>query len=82
MESFEKFKGKKVLITVAFSGRAGHDGGSWPHNFIGILENINSDFLELSDVKKEKYGISVSSYPNYSNSVIINKQYLIMMAEA
>ena len=81
MESFEKFKGKKVLITVAFSG-ASVNGGSMPHSFIGILDNINSDFLELSDVKKEKYGISVSSYPNYSNSVIINKQYLIMMAEA
>ena len=79
MESFEKFKGKKVLITVAFSESS---YGSLPHRFTGILENINSDFLELSDVKKEKISVSGSSYPNYSNSVIINKQYLIMMAEA
>lgn len=81
MESLEKFIGKKVSITVAF-GAAVYQGGSGPQKFIGILEKINGDFLELSDVQIEKFNFTGSSYTNYSNYAIISKQYLIVMVEA
>ncbi len=77
----EKFIGKKVLITVAF-GAGLTSAGSVPQKFIGVLKKIDGDFLELSDVKIEKFTFTSSSYSNYSNSAIINKQYLIMMVEA
>lgn len=77
----EKFIGKKVLITVAF-GAAYVEGGSIPQKFIGILEKIDGEFLEFSNVQIEIKGFTSSSHHNYSNSAIINKQYLIMMAEA
>ena len=81
MESLERFIGKKVSITLAF-GATLASAGSVPQKFIGVLEKIDGEFLELSDVKIEKYGFTGSSYTNYSNYAIISKQYLIVMAEA
>ena len=77
----EKFIGKKVLIKVAF-GAGLTSAGSVPQNFIGVLEKIDSDFLELSDVKIESFGFTGTSVTNYSNSAIINKQYIIVIAES
>ena len=81
MESLERFKGKKVLITVAF-GAGLTSAGSIPQKFIGVLEKIDGEFLEFSNVQIETRVFTSSSYSNYSNSAIINKQYLIMMVEA
>lgn len=80
MENFERFIGKNVKITVAFGGII-HQGGSIPLNFIGTLERIENDFLEFSDVKKETFNFTSTSYNNYSNYAIVNKQYILMMAE-
>jgi hypothetical protein len=77
----EKFIGKKVLITVAF-GAGAVNAGSVPQKFICVLEKIDGEFLEFSNVQIEIKGFTSSSYSNYSNSAIINKQYLIMMVEA
>ncbi|MBR2588484.1 MAG: hypothetical protein IKD77_04680 [Bacilli bacterium] len=81
MEGFEKFIEKKVAITVAFSGFY-RDGGSVPKKYIGVLKKFEGNYLELSDVKVEHIGIHGSSFTDYSNYAILNKQYIIIIAEA
>ena len=81
MDELENLKGKNVFITVAFSSSL-VDAGSIPSRFTGVLEKIDGDFLVLSNAKIEKRTFTSSYYENYSNSMIINKQYLIMIAEA
>ena len=80
MENFERFLGKKVLITVAF-GAGLTSAGSIPEKFIGVLEKAAGDFLEFSTVEIERRNFTSVSYAQYSNYATINKQYVIMMAE-
>lgn len=80
METLEMFVGKNVTVTVSFSS-AYAQGGSVPRNFCGVLRKIENDFCLFSDLKMEKISFTTSSYVNYSNSVVINKQYIIMIAE-
>lgn len=76
MQSFEMFVGKNVKFTVLFS--TGHSaGGSLPGVFQGILTRIENEVYVFSDVKME-YGRKLI---DYSNNVVINKQYIIMIAE-
>ncbi|MBR2744594.1 MAG: hypothetical protein IKE01_04790 [Clostridia bacterium] len=76
----ENFIGKKVLVTVAFAIGA-VNAGSIPQEFMGVLEKSNGEFLEFSDVKTKKVGFTSSSYVDYGNSAIINKNYIVMMVE-
>lgn len=81
----EKFIGKKVLITVAFANLL--PGGATPGEFIGILEKIDDEFLEFSNVQRRVppyAGLSseVYKFKNYGNTAIINRQCLIMIVEA
>lgn len=81
MTDLDKFIGKKVLITVAF-GSGMIDAGSIPQRYTGILEKIDVNYFELSDLKVERRAFTSTSFENYSNYAIINKNYVIMMAEA
>lgn len=80
MEILEMFVGKNVTVTVSFSG-AYADGGSVPKKFRGVLRKVENDFCLFSDIKMEEIVVTTRSYVNYSNSVVINKQYIIMIAE-
>lgn len=72
MQSLEMFVGKNVKIRVSFS-----DGGSNPTVFQGRLTKIENEVCVFSDVKT----ICGRKCIDYSNNVVINKQYIIMIAE-
>ena len=76
MQSFEMFVGKNVKITVSFS-HGYPQGGSHPTVFRGVLNRIENEVCVFSDVKID-YGRKTI---DYSNNVVINKQYIVMIAE-
>lgn len=71
----ESFLGKKVVVIVAFS--VGRPNSCGPMKMLGVLEKIENEFCVFSNVKEEGF-----SWKDYSNNVIINKQYITMIAEA
>jgi len=51
--------------------------GSNPRIFQGRLTRIENEFCVFSDVKEMFYKKII----DYSNNVVINKQYIVMIAE-
>ncbi len=76
----EKFIGKEVKFTVAF-GSSLVNTGSISKEFLGTLESFENEYLYFSNIKEKVYGFTNFTLKDYSNHAVINKQYLVLLAE-